>query len=221
MKSLSRYLLAALLGLALPAAVYAQDPEGQETQPDTQPAQFAQEPQDAIRTLCTVSENLYKIPAAQISTVRNMEKYRNRQERLTIQIEQQKKLGQNPEINPADNGGAELFLKEPTVCKTLDESLKAYIAAHEQEVTAAVKQLLAQTATMTDEDKAAAAKRFAACLNPNAKPFIRDAQQVLYVCVYRQKNIRNVMLNYSVEKTMRQFQQLQAPLVSAWLGNMD
>ena len=177
----------------------------------------------ALETLCRLHELLYRLPLQYKTQYASLEKHRKLVELDTIRMEQQKKLDPDveeyPERTQTERFYSYQFTQEPTLCAQLDQELNVFISLHEAELQTAVDALVAATPAMNEEQRARVAKKLADCTQTNAAT--EDARQILYACIYRTKNIRNVPLAYSVEKTMRRLFKIQEPLFDAWLGNVD
>ena len=109
--------------------------------------------------------------------------------------------------------------REPTMCKNLDDALKAYIAQTEPALSAAVQTLARHAITADDAQKFAIARRLAD--ESDAMAHRKRAQEILYLCIYKLKSECGKPRNYAVEKTMRQWYRIQLPVLDAWLGNVD
>ncbi len=179
----------------------------------------------SINVLCSSTAKLYSIAAQYESEIDEQNKYRDKQERVTVEIEQHKKIdpkGEHPrQPTPNEPYYTAMFTREPTICAKLNTELDQFITASEGELRHAVDDLVSQAATMGDAEKQQMAKKLADCTDPDRHPTMRAGKKVLYSCIYRTKNIRNVPLPYSVEKTMRRLYTIQEPLLDAWLGNVD
>lgn len=223
MKHLFSMMIAASLALAS-ASVNAQILEPMEpaapTATESAPAPNADE---ALKTLCQLHASLYQMPTKYYVQWQSLEKHREAAELDTVRMEQQKKLDPDATDYPGrssnDRFYSAQFTQEPSMCAQLDAELNKFITQHEAEYKSTVTALIKATNAFTDEQKADFAKRLTACTIPTDANGYRKAHQVLYACIYRIKNIKNVPLSYSVEKTMRRLYVLQEPLLTAWLGS--
>jgi len=175
----------------------------------------------ALEFLCKVQAEVYQTAASYSANIAEIDRNRERQERVTIEIEQLKKV--DPEAAKTrikSNGEAyyDSLIREPSACAKIDQQLTTLISQNEAQIKKSVETLVLNTKNLDEADRADFAAKFADC---SAKFKTQQAQQVIYACVYRQKNTRNVPLSYSVEKTLRKLYTLQEPLLNAWLGNVD
>lgn len=178
-----------------------------------------------MNVLCTTTAQIYALASKYESQIDEQNRHRDKQERVTTAIEQHRKLdpkGEHPR-EPTTNEPyyTAMFTREPTVCALLNGELEKYITEHEASLKHAVSTLILQTQKMNEAEKQAYADKLKVCLDPDQHPTFRVGKKVLYVCIYRTKNVRNVPLTYSVEKTMRRLFAIQEPLLDAWLGNVD
>lgn len=191
-----------------------------------EPVEQAVVSQDAaLQVLCTTTAKLYALASKYAPQVEEQNKYRERQERVTIEIEQARKIdpaGEKPrQAAPNEDYHAAVFTKEPTVCAELNRALEQFILTNEGAIQTAVKKLVERAASMNENEKQLFASKLAECTNSARHPTMATGQKVLYACIYRTKNIRNVPLSYSVEKTMRRLFGMQESLLDAWLGDVD
>ena len=222
MKMMVRKILFLWMGLLFPWSAMAQDADSGILVESSAPKSSASA---SINVLCSSTAKLYSIAAQYEAEIDEQNKHRDKQERVTVEIEQHKKIdpkGEHPR-QPTSNEPyyTAMFTREPTVCARLNTELDQFITANEGELRHAVDDLVARTPGMGDAEKQQMAKQLADCTDPNRHPSMRVGKKVLYSCIYRTKNIRNVPLPYSVEKTMRRLYTIQLPLLDAWLGNVD
>ncbi len=210
-----KYFFAFTLAL-LPMTAHAQIFEGY-SEPNVESSETAQ----ALETICKVQAEVYRTAATYSDSIAEIDRHRERQERVTIEIEQQKKVDpEGAKTRMKSNG--ELYydslIREPSACAKLDQQLSTLITQNEAQLKKSVEVLVRNSKNMNDADRADLAAQFRDCTE---RLKTKEAQHVLYACVYRQKNTRNVPLSYSVEKTMRKLYMIQEPLLNAWLGNVD
>lgn len=206
----------------LPLTAHAQILETLTASPETE---VAAQVDEQLNVLCTTTAQIYALASKYASQIDEQNRHRDKQERVTTAIEQHRKLdpkGEQPR-QPTTNEPyyTAMFTREPTVCALLNGELEQYITEHETSLKHAVSMLVLQTQKMNEAEKQAYADKLKVCLDPERHPTFRVGKKVLYACIYRTKNIRNVPLTYSVEKTMRRLFTIQEPLLDAWLGNVD
>ena len=109
---------------------------------------------------------------------------------------------------------------ESSFCSELDNSLKNYVKKNSAEVQSLVTQLVAETKDIAPQQQAEISKSIHIAMTSSGVNRKR-AQEILYICLYRFKNEDGTPKNYSVEKTLREWFTLQAPLVDLWLGPVD
>jgi hypothetical protein len=114
----------------------------------------------------------------------------------------------------------DLLVREPTLCKNLNDAISQYVTQHTAELEGVVQQLMAQTSAMDDVAKNAFAQKLQTALAASS-PHKRRAQEILYQCLYKNKGATGLPLDYSVEKTMRNWFMIQQPLIEAWIGHVD
>lgn len=178
---------------------------------------------DDIDHFVQLQIDLYRVVMTFDARAKQVEKnIRPFEEAELIRSEQQALAGKNAEPiqrSPENAARYSLLVSEPTLCKELDESLKRYIEKNTPALEAVVKTFTAETLKMSEPQKAETAARVRDTLQ--AYPDLRRAQEILYLCLYRYKNDAGMPRAYSVEKTMRNWFNIQLPLVDAWLGNVD
>ena len=198
-----------IIFLTIPAVSAAQSPE---------PATAGVETMQGLETICRTHAALYEAIGKYGPSIDEIDRRRERQERITIEIEQQAKLdpdGAKKRVKPAE---ASSFDALGSPCAALNKELEGFISQHEAELRRAVSVLTTATASMDEAERADLASKFEDCVSRfNTKA----SQKVIYACVYRQTDIRNVPLPYSVEKTLRRLFTIEEPLIDAWLGNVD
>lgn len=182
------------------------------------PVSESLETTQALETLCSTQAALYELIGKYGARISEIDRRRERQERITIEIEQQAKLDPDSAKGRVKTAEEASFDALESPCAALDKELDAFIVQREGELRRAVSVLTAATESLNEADRADFASKFADC---SERFNTKESQKVIYACVYRQKNIRNVPLSYSVEKTLRRLFAIQEPLINTWLGNVD
>ena len=178
---------------------------------------------DPVMRLIALQNGLYDVVLTYDAAAAQVEKAQPKFEESWLQLQQSHAL--HPSGIPLsqqvyDLPFAALLLKEPTLCARIDQDLKAFIRAHTAETEQLIKRISTDTANFSDEEKASLAKsiRTARAASHTDQ---RRAQEILYLCLHRYKNEIGVTKPYSIEKTLREWFNIQAPLVDLWLGPVD
>ena len=123
-----------------------------------------------------------------------------------------------------DSGAHKTLLAESTLCAELNRAILGFTAEHESTLRQAAKVVSETMPSMTEAARAELAQAYARAFptdNSTLGVSQRRAQKILYFCVYRVQTPANKPRTYSVERTMRRFNEIQSPLTNAWLGNLD
>ena len=127
--------------------------------------------------------------------------------------------GQNPSSprTPEEWRAFNAVAREPSMCTQLARALNAYIQAHTNDLSDVITRLAALPAD--PDSRTAQARAISDALD--TVPNQRRTQEILYLCLYKQKNELGQPRPESVEKAMRNWFRIQLPLLDAWLGNVD
>lgn len=213
-----------LCSLACP--LYAQAQSSSEIFIPVNPTEQTQETQNTspLSRLIALQSELYEIVLSYDPTAKQVEKFLPAFEEGWLQIQQNHAMNPSsdvPLITQAYNlPNASLLLKEPTLCARIDADLKDFVRSHAQEVQHLVKQISADTSKLSDEQKNSLAQSIHTA-KAASKTDYRRAQEILYLCLYKYKNDIGASRSYSVEKTLREWFNLQAPLIDLWIGPVD
>ncbi|MCL2326155.1 MAG: hypothetical protein FWC40_06650, partial [Proteobacteria bacterium] len=135
------------------------------------------------------------------------------------------RLAGEPSPRPSLQSGAQkTLLAEPTLCAELNKAILGFTAEHESTLRQAAKAVNETMPGMDETARAELARAYASAFptdNSALGVSQRRAQKILYFCIYRTQTPANKPRTYSVERTMRRFNEIQAPLTNAWLGNLD
>ena len=220
-KSVLRLFLACFLYFSTTLA-YAQSgdsifvPAYPQNDPDIQKSQPS-----PLNQLITLQRNLYRIVLTFDERARQVESVSRRFESDYLKSQEYRITQQDSDS--ASNytlTGYGTLVKEPTMCAELDNALKNYIAKNATDLKAAVTQLVAETQHYTDAQKKETAAVIRTAIHASDTDY-RRAQEILYLCLYRYKSMTGVPTRYSVEKTLREWFNIQAPLIDLWLGPVD
>lgn len=127
--------------------------------------------------------------------------------------------GQNPSSprTPEEWRAFNAVAREPSMCTQLARALNTYIQAHTNDLSDVITRLAALPAD--PDSRTAQARAISDALD--TVPNQRRTQEILYLCLYKQKNELGQPRPESVEKAMRNWFRIQLPLLDAWLGNVD
>ena len=176
-----------------------------------------------LSQLISLQLNLYKVVLTFDERAKKFENAHDHFETMLLQARENQMVRNNDAAaqDPIHNiPGYSAVVKEPTLCAELDNALKSYIKKHSQDLTAVVTQLTAETQNYSEQQKAETASFIHSTLKSSGID-IRRSEEILYLCLYRYKNELGVPRNYSVEKTLREWFTIQAPLVDLWIGPVD
>ena len=226
--------IAAVLMFADTGIVYAQDPgeegiwapyQGGEPQAEVAEGQAddhhnAAEPDALLREYIRLQADLYRIVMTFHEQAKGVEREIRNHEEIVIRNHALKMTTPAVTLEDGTTGVPGVtYFRVPSLCAELDASLKRYIDKNTGPLDHAVRELVAKTKQMTEDEKAAMADKIRGLLAEI--PNMRRAEEILYLCLYRYKNELGVQPPYQVEKTMRIWFSHQEPLLDAWLGNVD
>lgn len=207
----------------LPNAAQAQD--GIFVPADVPQAQEQQQPQQqsALAKWVSLDAGLYDVVLQYDDTVRIGERAERRFEPAFLRDYEDKMRHPDRDYNvytPSEWGYYNTLIHEPTACNQLDKALAQYIAKNSSQLSHTITQLINETKDYSEEQKIQTAAKLQTAFAA-AAPNKKRAQEILYFCLHRFKNEIGVQKPYSIEKTLRNWFNIEAKLLDVWLGPVD
>lgn len=176
---------------------------------------------DTLQSWIKLQSDLYKVVLTFDEKAKQLEKHLLLNEQARLHNEEIRFNAQSSHWKPDENGnyGGEQQIYGSMLCSELNESLDRYITKNIPALDDAIQKLTADSAGMNETQKAAFAGRIQVLLA--SVPNIRRSQEILYLCLYKYKTESGMSAPWSVEKTLRRWYMVQAPILDIWLGNVD
>ena len=177
--------------------------------------------QSPLNQLINLQRNFYRIVLTFDERARQVESVSRRFESDYLKLQENRAIQQDSDQgNNYPLTGYSILVKEPTMCAELDNALKIYIKKNAADLSAVITQLVAETQNYSEAQKAETAAIIRTAIHASDTDYQR-AQEILYLCLYRYKSMTGNPTKYSVEKTLREWFTIQAPLLDLWLGPVD
>lgn len=198
------------------ADIFITQPRSGENPPD------APSLHDTLDLWLALQFGLYDVVSAFDEKARNMQESLYRFENRQIQQHLRKILApdtQPPKPTPGEIRDFDAVAREPSMCTQLAQSLETYITKNAPKLDAAIQELTTLTQQATDRQKSEIAAHISR--QTASRKSIRRAQEILYLCLYKQKDELGLPRKFPVEKQMRAWFRIQLPLLDLWLGDID
>lgn len=113
----------------------------------------------------------------------------------------------------------EAVATEPGLCAGLNEAISSYVNANMEAMTRVTEALVRETSTYGEEERGEFASRLRVTLAGMEGK--RRAQEILWYCLYKDKDELGQPRAYSVERTMKAWYRVQESLITSWIGEVD
>ena len=183
----------------------------------------SQEGESALSQWVSLQAGLYQVIATYDGQAEEMGRWLRFFERKQMELQIEKMTGESEEETAASRRAmqkaTEAVATEPGLCAGLNASISSYVDAHSEALSRVTEALVQETSTLDEGERAEFASRLRVSL-AGIESRVR-AQEILWYCLYKDKDELGRPREYSVERTMKAWYRIQEPLITSWIGEVD
>lgn len=181
------------------------------------------EGESALSEWVSLQAGLYQVVSAFDAQAEAMGRWLRFFERKQMEAHLEKMTGEEKEETAAERRAIQKAYEsvgaEPGLCAGLNEALSAYVNANMEALTRVTEALVQETSGYDEAARAEFASRLRVSLAGMEGK--RRAQEIMWFCLYKDKDELGRPREYSVERTMKAWYRIQEPLITSWIGEVD